>query len=256
VSIVAGFYVLFGVFGLVLTFVLVPLALVGVNDREVRIAIGQDMLHRWSRRYFEWMRMFHIVRPQWPQVPAALAQGRPAVVVANHPSLLDVVFLMGALPRITYVAKESWVNGPLGSMLRACGHIGLPAARSPADGAIALQRMMDALVAGRMLLVFPEGTRSPLHGLHPFQRGAFEVALRVRVPIVRLVLRVEPSMLRKHQPWYEVARSIVEFSMEELPTIEPETIPKRGRELVALVEGDYRQALGLESADASRDTEP
>ncbi|HET6582746.1 MAG TPA: lysophospholipid acyltransferase family protein, partial [Nannocystaceae bacterium] len=215
VLIVGMFYAAFGVFGLLLTFVFVQLAIRGVRDREARIARGQDLVQRWSRRYFDWLTRFRICRPHWPRrPPAVLAQGRPAVVIANHPSLLDVVFLMGALPRITYVAKESWVNGPLGSMLRSCGHIGLPASRSPADGAIALQRMIDALTAGRTLLVFPEGTRSPMHGLYPFQRGAFEAAIRVGVPIVRLVVRVEPSMLRKHQPWYDVARRPVDFTVD------------------------------------------
>lgn len=254
VLLVGMFYVVFGVVGLLLTFVLVPYAIRGVRDRELRIARGQDVVQRWSRRYFDWMHRFGVMRPHWPsRPPAVLAHGRPAVVICNHPSLLDVVYLMGALPRITYVAKEAWVNGPLGSMLRSCGHIGLPAARSPADGAIALQRMIDALAAGRTLLVFPEGTRSPIHGLYPFQRGAFEAAIRVGVPIVRLVLRVEPSMLRKHQPWHDVSRRIVDFTIEELRPIEPDRLPKRGRELVARIEADYRQALGLDSAEAARD---
>jgi len=254
VLIVGLFYVGFAVFGVLLTFVFVPLAVAGVRDREDRIARGQDVVQRWSRRYFDWLCRLGIGRPHWPtRVPSMLAEGRPAVIVANHPSLLDVVFLMGALPRITYVAKESWVNGPLGSMLRTCGHIGLPAARSPADGAIALQRMIDALRAGRTLLVFPEGTRSPMHGLYPFQRGAFEAAIRVGAPIVRLVVRVEPSMLRKHQPWYDVSRRIVDFTVQELAPIEPSELPARGRQLVARVESDYRQALGLDSGDAMRD---
>jgi 1-acyl-sn-glycerol-3-phosphate acyltransferase len=254
VLVVGMFYAAFGVFGLLLTFVFVPLAVAGVRDREARIARGQDVVQRWSRRYFDWLHRFRIARPHWPsRLTGVLAEGRPAVVVANHPSLLDVVFLMGALPRITYVAKETWVNGPLGSMLRTCGHIGLPAARSPADGAIALQRMIDALEAGRTLLVFPEGTRSPLHGMYPFQRGAIEAAIRVGVPIVRLVVGVEPSMLRKHQPWHDVSRTMVDFTMHELPTIEPHELPKRGRQLVARVESDYRHALGLDSGEASRE---
>ena len=182
------------------------------------------------------------------------AQGRPAVIIADHPSLLDVVFLMGALPRITYVAKESSVKRPLGSMLRWCGHIGLPAARSPADGAIALQRMIDALTAGRTLLVFPEGPRSPMHGLYPFQRQAFEAAIRRR--------RADRPGARAAWSRRFCARTrlgttsrdrMADFTVAELPTIEPDRAAKRGRELAARIEADFRQALGLDSAEASRD---
>jgi 1-acyl-sn-glycerol-3-phosphate acyltransferase len=253
VLVVGLFYVGFGIFGLWLTFVVVPLAVFGIRDREQRSTRAQDVLHRWSRGYFDWLERLRIGVPHWPEVPATLREGRAAVVVSNHPSLLDVVFLMAALPRVTYVAKESWVKGPLGSMLRTCGHIGLPAARSPADGAIALQRMIEALQTGRTLLVFPEGTRSPMYGMYPFQRGAFEAAIRVGVPIVRLVLRVEPSMLRKHQPWHDVPRQLVHMTCRELPTIEPHELPRRGRQLVARVESDYRQALGIDSAEAPRE---
>jgi len=249
VLIVGSLYVSFGFFGLLLTFVVMPVSLLGIRDPEARIAKGQEVLHRWSRFFFRWVRVLGVGRATWPECPAELVRGEAAVVIANHPSLLDVVFLMGALPRVTYVAKESWVNGPLGSMLRACGHIGVPKGKTPADGAIALRTMMDALAAGRALLVFPEGTRSPMHDLGKFHRGAFEAALRMRVPIVRCLLRVEPSMLRKNQPWYDVADRRVEFDMETLPTIRPSEFPRKGRELAAAVELEYRHALGYRALE-------
>ena len=73
-----------------------------------------------------------------------------------------------------------------------------------------------------------------------------------------VVVRVEPSMLRKHQPWHEVPRATVDFTLHELATIEPHELPARGRQLVARVESDYREALGLEavgldSAEAARE---
>ena len=245
IFLVGVLYLCFAVFGLILNFIVMPLTLWRIRDPEARIAAGQDLLHRWSRFFFARMRGFGIGRAHWPACPDVLARGEAAVVIANHPSLLDVVFLSGALPRLTYVAKESWIRGPLGWMLRACGHIGVPKGKTPIDGALALRTMMDALAAGRALLVFPEGTRSPMHELHRFERGAFEAALRVRVPIVCCLLRVEPSVLRKDQPWYDVSERCVDFEMMTLSTLPPGEFPRSGRELAAAVELQYRQALGI-----------
>jgi 1-acyl-sn-glycerol-3-phosphate acyltransferase len=58
--------------------------------------------------------------------------------------------------------------------------------------------------AERSLIVFPEGTRSPAHGLRTFKRGAAQIALRTGVPIVLVVITSDPPTLLKGQPWYKV----------------------------------------------------
>lgn len=250
--VLVGFcYLVFGGVGFALAYFIMPWALRGVKDREERIVKAQFVMHDWTRWYFRMLERFGVARPDYPITPELLAHPGGVVVIANHPSLLDIVFIMGALPRITYVAKESWLTSPLmGRMLRTAGHIGAPRGKTPADGAIALERMMDALRAGRALLVFPEGTRSPKHGLWSFHRGAFEAALRTGAPILPCLLDVDPPMLRKHQAWYDVADRIIDYRMRVLPVIEPSTFPPRGKALVERVEAMYRQELGLADASA------
>lgn len=248
-------YVVFGLFGILMAYVRLPIALLGVRDRERRIATAQGVLHVWSRRYFAFMHLVGIVRPRLPPPEALATLLGPRVVVCNHPSLLDVVFIMGALPRITYVAKEEWVRGFIvGPMLRACGHIGVPRGTTPADGAIALERMIETLQAGHNLLVFPEGTRSPRKGLLPFRRGAFEAAARAGVPVVPVVLEVDPPMLRKDQPWFDVADGVVDFRMRVLPVIE--TSGRSSRTVAREVEAMYRRELDLEDEVPSRAAAP
>jgi 1-acyl-sn-glycerol-3-phosphate acyltransferase len=239
-------YVAFGGFGAILAAFVLPLALLGVREPAARIAAAQALLHRWSRRYFRFMRALGIVRPTYPPCPELLADGGGVVVVANHPSLLDVVFIMAALPRITYVAKQAWMGAPIiGRMLRACGHIAAPVGKDPADGAIALERMIAALVDNRALLVFPEGTRSPRLGMHEFRRGAFEAAARAGVPILPCAIRVDPPMLRKHQPWYDVAERPIDFAMQVLPTIEPSELGDGSRVMAKRVHDAIAAAVGV-----------
>lgn len=244
-------YVVFGGFGAVIAYVLLPLRVLGVRDPEARAQAAQDLLHVWSRRYFAFICRVGIAKPEYP-APIDLPTGGGAVIIANHPSLLDVVFVMGAIPRLTYVAKESWMTSPLvGRLLRTCGHIASPRGKTPADGAIALDRMIQALRAGRTLLVFPEGTRSPRHGMWPFQRGAFEAAVRAGAPIVPCVIEVEPPMLRKEQPWYDVADRTIDYRMRALPTVLPGTFEGSTKAMVAALEARIRGELGLADAPAA-----
>jgi len=242
-------YLAFGGFGAVLAYILLPLRLLGIRDPRARTLAAQDLIHVWMRRYFVFTRALGIVRPTYPP-PLALGAGSgPVVIIANHPSLLDVVFVMGAIPRVTSVAKEAWMRSPLvGRMLRACGHIAGPRGKTAADGAITLDRMIEGLRAGNTLLVFPEGTRSPQGGLWPFQRGAFEAAVRTGSPIVQCVIEVDPPMLRKEQPWYDVADRMIEYRMHMLPTITPDAFGASAKALAAAAEARYRDALGLAPA--------
>lgn len=248
-------YVVFGGFGAVIAYVLLPLRVLGVREPEARAQAAQDLLHVWSRRYFAFIRLVGIAKPEYP-APIELPAGGGAVIIANHPSLLDVVFVMGAIPRLTYVAKESWMTSPLvGRLLRTCGHIASPRGKTPADGAIALDRMIQALRAGRTLLVFPEGTRSPRHGMWPFQRGAFEAAVRAGAPIVPCVIEVEPPMLRKEQPWYDVADRTIDYRMRALPTVLPGTFEGSTKAMVAALEARIRGELGLADEPAAAPAE-
>jgi 1-acyl-sn-glycerol-3-phosphate acyltransferase len=241
-------YLVFGVAGMMLAYVLLPLRLIGVKGTEARAHAAQDLLYVWSRRYFMFTRLLGIVRPHYPDAVQLPDRERGAVIIANHPSLLDVVFAMGSMPRLTYVAKASWMTSPLvGRMLRACGHIGSPRGTTPADGAIALQRMIEALENGRTLLVFPEGTRSPRRGMWPFHRGAFEAAVRTKSPILQCVLEVDPPMLRKEQPWYDVADRAIEYRMRVLGAIDTKEITGNTKKLVREIEARYLRELGLEA---------
>ena len=60
------------------------------------------------------------------------------------------------------------------------------------------------LEAGRSVVIFPEGTRSPAGGLGAFHAGAAFVALRSGRDLVPVLLSCEPSTLTKGRSWYDV----------------------------------------------------
>jgi len=104
----------------------------------------------------------------------------PAVIVANHPSALDALFLAAALPeRVLYIGAEEFLAmWGVGWAMRTYGCI--PVRRGEVDLS-AIRGSLRALQDGRKVVVFPEGQVSPQPG--PLHRGAALIAAHARVPI-------------------------------------------------------------------------
>jgi 1-acyl-sn-glycerol-3-phosphate acyltransferase len=114
-----------------------------------------------------------------------LPEHGPAVLAANHQSFCDSFFLPLVLRRrLTYVAKaEYFDNWKTAWFFRAAGQI--PMNRS---GGNASQRALDTATAvldeGRLLGIYPEGTRAPDPRLHKGHTGVARLSLRCDVPII------------------------------------------------------------------------
>ncbi|RME73546.1 MAG: acyl-phosphate glycerol 3-phosphate acyltransferase [Planctomycetota bacterium] len=120
------------------------------------------------------------VRRSGPPLPPG-----PCVIVSNHASYLDApVVVAGLEAPARYTAKAPAFEWPLvGAALRATGTLAID--RRDAGGRLrSLAAAEQALRAGARLHVFPEGTFTAASGLRPFRLGAFELAVRLGLPVV------------------------------------------------------------------------
>lgn len=111
---------------------------------------------------------------------------RPAVLVSNHESWYDVFALAGHLPvDYRFVGKKELVKIPFfGPAWVACGNI--PIDRSNRAAAFESLRVAGEKIRREkaVVVMFPEGTRSPDGELLPFKKGAFVLALNLGVPVI------------------------------------------------------------------------
>jgi 1-acyl-sn-glycerol-3-phosphate acyltransferase len=95
------------------------------------------------------------------------------------------------------------------------------------------------------VLIFPEGTRSPMGGLGSFKRGAFEIACRARVPVLPVLIRCEPSALSKGRPWYDIPPTMAYLTLTPLPLVRPEEFGNDATAMARAFEAMYRYRLNL-----------
>ena len=166
----------------------------------------------------------------------------PCVMVANHPGLFDVVYLIRDIPDLSVLVKEALVRRlPLGPVFRPSGYVVAPATQS--DGGVdALQQAIAVLKSGHRFLLFPEGTRSPAGGLLPFRAGAFRIARLANVPVQPILLRNLPPFLPHEDRWYYPPFVISDLSVEFWDPLPP---PAQGqeREAAQALEQRYREVL-------------
>ena len=101
------------------------------------------------RTYFRW-RVFH---------PERVPPTGSVILAANHESFLDPMLVGAGLERdINYLARESLFRFPgIGGLLRSWNSV--PVDRD-GGGAAGLRTILDRLLVGGAIVLFPEGTRS------------------------------------------------------------------------------------------------
>jgi 1-acyl-sn-glycerol-3-phosphate acyltransferase len=196
------------------------------------------VLHRFTSW---WASLYTWLNPVWPV--RILGRERlhdqgPAVIVANHLSLLDILVMFRLQTHFKWVSKQENFSVPLiGWNMRLCGYI--PLRRGTATSVTAMMRACDAALAqGSSIVMFPEGTRSATGRLRGFKPGAFEIARRNGVPIQPLVIRGTGDALPKRgfvlQGHHPISIEVLDpVPPSEVAKLEPEEMMERVRNVIA-----------------------
>ena len=115
------------------------------------------------------------------------AQG-PAILASNHLSFLDHFFLPSYVERpIFFLGKSDYFSGWQRYFFENVGV--MPVDRTGGDAAEAsLAKGLEILRQGRLLGIYPEGTRSPDGRLYRGKTGPVRLALRSGAPIIPVAM--------------------------------------------------------------------
>ena len=220
----AGAFVAFYFGAAILSWVWLPIVTRHCGSRADRALRSQALVRRAFVLFHDYMRVSRLIQFDPRRVDLHLPT-TPCVVVANHPTLVDVTAVIAAGgPMCTVVKPDLSASFAFGRLLRHCWHIETPTETVIGTSPV-VEEAIARLDAGLHVLIFPEGTRSPEGGLRRFRSGAFEIAKRANVPVVPLFLRCEPPMLSKMAPWHRTPETIPCLTVTRLSTLDPAAWP-------------------------------
>ncbi len=231
----------FGLGGLLLWLVYFPLLQLFVRDRSRLTRLARLAVHHSFRFFIEWMRCLGVLRYRIEGVEKLARQG--LLIVANHPTLIDVVFLVALVPNADCVVKASLARNPFTrGPIRATGYL------CNDSGPGLVRDCIASVKAGNNLIIFPEGTRTRLNRPMQLQRGAANIAVRGPCDITPVTIRCEPLGLNKEAAWWQVPPRPMAFTIrvgDDLPVApllaEPGSESLAARQLTARLQADFSQ---------------
>ena len=113
---------------------------------------------------------------------------KPYIMVSNHLSNADIPVISNLPWEMKWIAKKELFEMPvLGWLLKFAGDIAVDRSSSNKRAAI-FQRCKYYLDRNVSVIFFPEGTRSRSGKLNKFAIGAFDLAIKEKIPVLPIVL--------------------------------------------------------------------
>ena len=219
-------FVMFGIGGLIFGLLVFPAMFIFVRDRETRRYTARRVIGKGFGAFVGLMKFLGLMDYR-VEGSENIDDGRRQLIIANHPTLIDVVILISLFPQANCVIKEAVMKNPMmGFTVRAADYI---SNREPED---LLETCAAYLEDGKSLLLFPEGTRTRHDEPLVFKPGAATVAARSGADILPIAIECEPLVLSKQMPWHSVPRRKPMYTIRIMP-------PRAIRDMVAS-DGDER----------------
>lgn len=139
---------------------------------------------------------------------------KPAVIVANHSSFLDILVVAMQHPKLILLTNKWVYYSPVfGKVVQLADYYPVMEGVDPA-----IEKFEKIVADGYSIAVFPEGTRSPDGNLKRFHKGAFFLAEKLNLDIVPMVLHgIHHTMQKGDFMLFDGT-----MSMKFLPRITPE----------------------------------
>lgn len=236
-------FAVFGLGGFFLRVMIFPLVAIRYREPLARRHHSRLIISATFRWFVNMMRALGILTYE---IVGHEKLGRPGqLIIPNHPSLIDVVFLIAFIHDANCVVKGALKRNPF-----TRGPITAAQYVDNDTTAEMIEASCNALSEGQTLIIFPEGTRTPPQGGLTFHRGAANIALRAARKLTPVVIRVEPTTLTKAEPWYRIPNRRFHFSMtvrDDIPLDDFRAegeIPQASRKLNAFLLTFFNRELG------------
>lgn len=208
-------YTLFGLGALFLTLFLFPLQVLIIQNEEKKKKAIRSTISASFRLFLKFMELTGVFKFKLAG-KELIKEDKGCILIANHPTLIDVVVIIAHYPNACcIVKKELWNNFFLKGVVSAAQYI------PNDDPEIFLINSKRAIDQGDALIIFPEGTRTTPGKEIYFKRGAAHVALSLNASVRCIKINCSPLTLSKQSSWYDIPPSRAHFSIEIRSKISP-----------------------------------
>ena len=208
-------FTVFGGIGVFFQFLIFPGTVLLIRNTQKRKLLARKIIHYTFAAFIAFIKTIGILNWEGKDLEKLREPG--LLILANHLTLIDVVFLFSFVPNACAIVKSTLAKNPFTwGALYAAGYI-------TNDGGPALiEECVKELKRGSSLIIFPEGTRTPPGQRPKFKHGAMLTALESGVNPTIVKITCEPRSLTKGAHWWEVPDQPMYFTFTVLGDIDLE----------------------------------
>lgn len=187
---------IFGIGAILFNYFIFPFISVFVKKEKRRQKYCNTIHKTW--KYFTWlMQKTGLIKVIFTN-PEKLEKLQGKIIVANHPSFIDIVILIGFLPKTLCIAKKEIKRNPfMGNIVKSLYLI------NDEDNEKMPEEAVEILNQGYNIIIFPTGTRTTENEDLKLHKGAAVMALHSCTDIIPIHIGCDFKFLAKHQKFYD-----------------------------------------------------
>ena len=197
-----AYLVVFGFALSILGIILLPL-----NNLKIFQYQGRQVLHLLLKLFFWGLKRSGLLLVDAVALDV-LRNRESLIIIANHPCLMDALFVSSRLPNIASVMKSAVLKNPVFYGAAILG--GFIRSDSPRHF---VRKCREALQAGTQLLFFPEGTRSKTQEVNTFKGGFAMLAKESGATVQTVFIEANSAFLGKDWPLWKIPRFPLQYHL-------------------------------------------
>jgi 1-acyl-sn-glycerol-3-phosphate acyltransferase len=218
----ASSFAVFGIGGLILGATVLPLIALCIRNRERKLHAIRRVIGGSMRCFVIYMHRVGVLHYRVDGLENVDPREN-YLILANHPSLIDVVFLLAYFPTADCVIKSALLKSFfVQALLRAADYI------PNTDPTEFIISTVERLQNGHSVILFPEGTRTTPGESLDFKAGAAAIATRSGCQCLPVFIHCQPTTLTKSNRWYHVPERRVFLSLAVQKPLAPEAVVEKG----------------------------
>ncbi|MFA6940477.1 MAG: lysophospholipid acyltransferase family protein [Clostridiaceae bacterium] len=164
------------------------------------------------------------------------------LIVANHQGNLDIPCIMYSLNRkVGFIAKKEMENIPLISYWMKKINCVFMDRENIREAVKSINKGVDLLKAGKVLAIFPEGTRSRGNKMGEFKKGSLKLGTKAKVPILPIAINGSYKIMEESHGWI-IKKGDIKIKISK-PIITENLSMEEVKELPSKIEGIIRENL-------------
>ncbi len=206
-------FVIFGIGAIFLNFIIFPMANFFLKDNQL-LYFYSDIIHNTWKWFVRILIFFKIIKLNITDLDN-IKQIKQKIIVATHPSFIDILILIALIPRTTCIVKYSLSKNPI--LFNLVNSIFIMEDESLEKLKEHTKKMIDN---GFNVVIFPMGIRHRRNEFPKIKKGAATIAMNANSNIVVLKYYTDFDFLFISQPVYEAGEKAVTYDLSYIGEID------------------------------------